>query len=152
MGKSTLCAALLGEAQVRAGEARLADQQLLDGSVVDPSRVGFVPQDNAAIAELTVAQTLRFAAEVRLPEADAVDRDARVGSVLDRLQLTSTSGQRVRQLSGGQRRRLAIAVELLTDPPLLMLDEPTSGLDDGLDRHLIEIWPTSPTTAAQWSW
>jgi ABC-type lipoprotein export system ATPase subunit len=137
VGKSTLCAALLGEAQIRAGEARLADQPLLDGSVVDPSRVGFVPQDNAAIAELTVAQTLRFAAEVRLPEADAVDRDARVRSVLDRLQLTGTSGQRVRQLSGGQRRRVAIAVELLTDPPLLMLDEPTSGLDDGLDRHLM---------------
>jgi ABC transport system ATP-binding/permease protein len=137
VGKSTLCAALLGEADVLAGTALLADRPLLDRSALDPDQVGFVPQDNAAIPELTVEQTLEYAADFRLPGSSAAERSARIRSVLNRLELAAAATQRVGELSGGQRRRLAIAVELITEPTLLMLDEPTSGLDDGLDRHLM---------------
>src|SRR4051794_32148798 len=92
--------------------------------------IGFVPQDDIVHRELPVRSTLRYAAALRLPARAGTDeREAAVAELLDELGLAERAGVRVGALSGGQRKRVSIAVELLRRPSLLLLDEPTSGLD-----------------------
>ncbi|AUI57328.1 ATP-binding cassette domain-containing protein [Amycolatopsis sp. BJA-103] len=137
-GKSTLCTALLGEATITDGQAELAGHRLPSANGLNPNLVSFVPQDSEAFGELTVGETLAYAARLRLPsDLPAAERRGQITAVLERLQLTTTAMVRISDLSGGQRRRVAIALELLTRPLLLMLDEPTSGLDEGMDRQLM---------------
>jgi ABC-type multidrug transport system ATPase subunit len=100
-------------------------------------RIGLVPQDDVVHPQLTVGQALRYAAAVRLPEAAAQDRVAAINAVLDELELSSQVDVRVDRLSGGQRKRVSVAMELLTQPSLLILDEPTSGLDPALDLRVM---------------
>jgi ABC-type lipoprotein export system ATPase subunit len=103
-------------------------------------RIGVVPQDDLLHRQLTVEQGLRYAAALRLPpDTTTAERAARVDEVLDQLGLTPQRGQRIgSELSGGQRKRVSIATELITAPSLLFLDEPTSGLDPGFDRGVME--------------
>jgi ABC-type Mn2+/Zn2+ transport system ATPase subunit len=138
-GKSTLCAALLGEAEVVSGSASVAGRPIATARRPDAHLVSFVPQATSAFPELTVAQTMQYAAQFRLPESTTPSKRAeQIDRVLARLDLAGCASQRVAELSGGQRRRLSVALELITDPTLLILDEPTSGLDDGLDRRLMD--------------
>jgi hypothetical protein len=98
-----------------------------------------VPQDDVLHRQLTVRRALGFAARLRLPQdTTAADRDERVRQVLAEVGLSEQVDQRIDSLSGGQRKRTSIALELLTAPQLLFLDEPTSGLDPGLDRQVME--------------
>jgi ABC transport system ATP-binding/permease protein len=88
--------------------------------------------------QLTVRQALTYAARLRFAaDIDATTRRNRVPEVLAELDLTGQVDQRVTSLSGGQRKRTSVALELLTKPSLLLLDEPTSGLDPGLDRSVM---------------
>ncbi len=96
-----------------------------------------MPQDDIVHRALTVERVLRYAAELRMPESTAEQRAARVTEVLELLGLTDRRAVRVRRLSGGQRKRVSIGVELVTEPEVLFLDEPTSGLDPGLERQLM---------------
>ncbi len=98
-----------------------------------------MPQQDIQHPQLKVKQALGYAAELRLPpDTTAQERDARVRVVADQLQLTQRLENRIgTQLSGGQKKRVSIATELLTAPPLLFLDEPTSGLDPGLDLEVM---------------
>jgi ABC transport system ATP-binding/permease protein len=100
-------------------------------------RIGLVPQDDVVHPQLTVGQALRYAAAVRLPEASPQDRVEAINAVLDELELSSQVDVRVDRLSGGQRKRVSVAMELLTQPSLLILDEPTSGLDPALDLRVM---------------
>jgi ABC-type multidrug transport system ATPase subunit len=100
-------------------------------------RIGLVPQDDVVHPQLTVGQALRYAAAVRLPEATRQDRVAAIDAVLDELELSAHVDVRVDRLSGGQRKRVSVAMELLTQPSLLILDEPTSGLDPALDLRVM---------------
>src|SRR5665647_930776 len=107
------------------------------------NRIGVVPQDDVVHYQLTVRQALRFAAELRFPDdLDPDLRERRVEEVIDELGLTGNAETRVSQLSGGQRKRTSVALELLTRPSLLFLDEPTSGLDPGCRATL---WMTTWT-------
>jgi ABC-type multidrug transport system ATPase subunit len=99
--------------------------------------IGLVPQDDVVHPQLTVAQALRYAAAVRLPEATPQDRVAAINAVLDELELSAHVDVRVDRLSGGQRKRVSVAMELLTQPSLLILDEPTAGLDPALDLRVM---------------
>jgi ABC-type multidrug transport system ATPase subunit len=99
--------------------------------------IGLVPQDDVVHPQLTVGQALRYAAAVRLPEVAPQDRVAAIDAVLDELELSSQVDVRVDRLSGGQRKRVSVAMELLTQPSLLILDEPTSGLDPALDLRVM---------------
>jgi ABC transport system ATP-binding/permease protein len=99
--------------------------------------IGLVPQHDVVHPQLTVGQALRYAAAVRLPEASPQDRVEAIDAVLDELQLSAHVDVRVDRLSGGQRKRVSVAMELLTRPSLLILDEPTSGLDPALDLRVM---------------
>src|SRR5208337_3604707 len=99
---------------------------------------GMVPQDDVVHRQLTVNQALGYAAELRLPpDTGKADREQVVAQVLDELGLTQHADTRVDKLSGGQRKRASVALELLTGPSLLILDEPTTGLDPALDRQVM---------------
>jgi ABC-type multidrug transport system ATPase subunit len=104
------------------------------------TRIGMVPQDDVVHRQLTVNQALGYAAELRLPpDTSKADREQVVAQVLDELGLTKHADTRVDQLSGGQRKRASVALELLTGPSLLILDEPTSGLDPALDLQVMTM-------------
>jgi energy-coupling factor transporter ATP-binding protein EcfA2/ABC-type transport system involved in multi-copper enzyme maturation permease subunit len=86
-----------------------------------------------------VRQALNYGAELRFPsETSRSEREARVEEVMEKLELTPRANLRIDKLSGGQRKRASIGLELLTKPSILVLDEPTSGLDPGLDAHVME--------------
>ncbi len=104
------------------------------------SRIGMVPQDDVVHGQLTVRQALMYAAELRLPpDTTKADREQVVMQVLEELEMTKHLETRVDKLSGGQRKRASVALELLTGPSLLILDEPTSGLDPALDRQVMTM-------------
>jgi ABC-type multidrug transport system ATPase subunit len=104
------------------------------------SRIGMVPQDDVVHGQLTVQQALMYAAELRLPpDTTKADRAQVVARVLEELEMSQHLHTRVDKLSGGQRKRASVALELLTGPSLLILDEPTSGLDPALDRQVMTM-------------
>lgn len=127
-GKSTL-------AQVITGARRPTS-----GSVSFAGPTSFVPQDDIVHGRLTVMQALNFAAELRLPAGTTAGRRRGViADVLAELELTEHAATRIDSLSGGQRKRVSVAMELLTGPSLLVLDEPTTGLDPALDRTVMSM-------------
>src|SRR5689334_17940255 len=100
--------------------------------------VGLVLQEDILHRHLTVRRALHFAAQSRLPpDTSASELEERASHVLTELGLTQHMNQRIDSLSDGQRKRTAIALEMLTAPQLLFLDEPTSGLDPGMDKQVI---------------
>ena len=133
-GKSTLIKALLGLRDPNKGSVRIGSLP-----VAELGPVGYVPQDDALHRGLTVRRELAYAAELRMPEASAQERQSRIAEVLDQVDLGDRVGVRIRRLSGGQRKRVSLALELLTGPPLLILDEPTSGLDPGLEARTMKL-------------
>ncbi|MFE9775184.1 FHA domain-containing protein [Streptomyces sp. NPDC005931] len=137
-GKSTLLNALTGQRPADHGTVLYDGRDLYRDYAELRQRIGLVPQDDILHAQLTVRAALSYAAELRFPQDTAkAERRARVDEVIRELGLEQRAGQRVDSLSGGQRKRVSVALELLTKPSLLFLDEPTSGLDPGMDRSVM---------------
>ena len=136
-GKTTLLETLAGLRFPTSGRVLLAgrDVHLERGEL--RGAIGYVPQDDIIHRELPVRATVRHAARLRLPELEGAALDERVDQTIDALGLTDRSATAVGRLSGGQRKRVSIAVELLTGPRAFFLDEPTSGLDPGTARSLV---------------
>lgn len=144
-GKTTLLHALTGYVEPSRGQVRINGQPL--SAIFDALRgsIGYVPQDDIIHPELTVREAVSYSARFRLPpDYSPAEIEERVDSTLRQLGLEGVSQLRIgtpeqKILSGGQRKRVNIAMELVTDPVLLFLDEPTSGLAADDTTALVEL-------------
>lgn len=139
-GKSTLMRALIGSRPADRGSVLYNGRDLYTHFDELRYRIGYVPQDDLLHSQLTVRAALGYAAALRFPPDVAEgDRRQRVDEVMAELGLTQRADLVVSKLSGGQRKRTSVAIELLTRPSLLVLDEPTSGLDPGYEKSVMEL-------------
>ncbi|MEG3844917.1 FHA domain-containing protein, partial [Microcoleus sp. herbarium14] len=136
-GKSTLMRTLLGIEKTTNGAVFLNGDNLRQNFNIYRNQIGYVPQDDIVHFDLTVEEVLSYAAKLRLPP----DTDVKqvVAKTLEDIEMSHRRTAFVKQLSGGQRKRVSIGVELLADPKLFFLDEPTSGLDPGLDKKMMQL-------------
>ena len=138
-GKTTLLEVLAGLQPASTGDVR-HDGVLRGARVSAESGIGYVPQDNIIHLEMPLRRTLRYAARLRLRSGTpAAEADLVVEETMDKLDLADGAEVPVRALSGGQRKRASIAVELLTRPRLFFLDEPTSGLDPSTAADVMRL-------------
>ncbi|MGW4163051.1 FHA domain-containing protein [Streptomyces sp. NPDC004788] len=139
-GKSTLLKALTGYRPADQGDVLYDNRSLYKQFAELRQRIGLVPQDDILHKELTVQKALKYAAKLRFPaDTSEQERAERIGEVLRELKLDIHKEKKVTSLSGGQRKRVSVALELLTKPSLIFLDEPTSGLDPGMDRDVMQL-------------
>jgi ABC-type multidrug transport system ATPase subunit len=137
-GKSSLLTTLSGLRQPEQGAVFVNAKDIYSGH--EPPSFGFVPQEDIVHADLTVDQALRFSAHLRLP-AGTPEReiDKLLLQTMDQLGLRPHVRKLISNLSGGQRKRVSVGVELLAKPAILFLDEPTSGLDPATEFQLMEL-------------
>ena len=136
-GKSSLLAALTGRLPAAAGTVRVAGRPIAAGTSVIPG-VAHVPQDDVLHGRLGLRRTLHHAATLRLPRGtDGATRTDRIDQVLADLGLTDKARAAIDTLSGGERKRANVAVELVGRPDVVLLDEPTSGLDPGHEQAVL---------------
>ncbi|MFD4247766.1 FHA domain-containing protein [Streptomyces sp. NPDC058525] len=139
-GKSTLLKALTGYRPADQGDVLYDNRNLYKQFAELRQRIGLVPQDDILHKELKVSTALKYAAKLRFPGDTAEsEREARINEVLRELKLDIHKDKKITSLSGGQRKRVSVALELLTKPSLIFLDEPTSGLDPGMDRDVMQL-------------
>ncbi|GAA2720760.1 FHA domain-containing protein [Streptomyces luteosporeus] len=139
-GKSTLLKALTGYRPANQGDVLYDNRNLYKQFAELRQRIGLVPQDDILHKDLTIRKALRYAAKLRFPGDTATsEREARIDEVLRELKLDIHKDKKITALSGGQRKRVSVALELLTKPSLIFLDEPTSGLDPGMDRDVMQL-------------
>jgi len=139
-GKSTLMKALTGFTPADRGTVLYNGRDLYESIEELRPRIGYVPQDDILHPQLTVRKALGFAAELRFPsDVSKAERDQAVAGVMEELGLTHRADLPIHKLSGGQRKRVSVALELITKPSLLFLDEPTSGLDPGFEKSAMEL-------------
>jgi ABC-type multidrug transport system ATPase subunit len=136
-GKTTLLKAIAGVSRISEGQITINGEAI----ATRLTDIGYVPQDDVVHRLLTVSEALNYAARLRLPQ-DASDEEIAeaVTRVLRELSLEGNADQLIESLSGGQRKRTAVATELLARPSLLFLDEPTTGMDPGLESKMMLLF------------
>ena len=137
-GKSTLMDALNGLRPAQKGLVLYNGQDYYRHLAAFSTQLGYVPQEDIIHRDLTVERALYYTARMRLPEDfTQAQIKQRIVEVLEDVDMKHRRGLIVSKLSGGQRKRVSIALELLANPSIFFLDEPTSGLDPGLDRKMM---------------
>lgn len=137
-GKSSLLNCLCGLTGVSKGNILINGDDLHQNYDVIKSLIGYVPQQDIVHGDLTLKRMLAYTAEMRMTrDASSEEIAGRVAAVIRMVELEGKEDTFIRRLSGGQRKRASIALELLADPKLFFLDEPTSGLDPGTEKNLM---------------
>jgi ABC transport system ATP-binding/permease protein len=137
-GKSMLMDALNGLRPAQQGKVLYNGQDYYHNLAAFSTQIGYVPQDDIVHRALTVERALYYTAKLRLPGDFTKEQiQQRISEVLEDVEMTGRRKLLVSKLSGGQRKRVSIALELLANPSVFFLDEPTSGLDPGLDRKMM---------------
>ena len=138
-GKSTLLKSLNGESPPTKGRVLIFNQDLITNYEYLKTQIGYVPQDDIVHKQLTVEQSLFFAAKLRIANISKADIKVKIDQILSELNISHIKNSLISDISGGQRKRVSIAIELLTDPMLLFLDEPTSPLDPQTIEDFLNI-------------
>lgn len=137
-GKTTFMNCINGFEPATEGTVLIDGVELYKNYQSLKSRMGYVPQQDIVHDNLTLRDMLRYTGKLRLPREDIkTTLDKRVDEVIEMVDLTGQKDTLIKKLSGGQRKRASIAVELLSDPQLMFLDEPTSGLDPEAETSLM---------------
>ncbi len=140
-GKTTLLDALNGLRPATSGDVLLNDQSLYEEYGCLKQNIGYVPKEDIIHRDLTINQALTYAARLRLPtDMNADELNHIIDDTLEALDLTHRRDVVIGMLSGGQRKRVSVGVELLSRPGVLFLDEPTSGLDPGTESKLMKLF------------
>ncbi|MDB4668165.1 ATP-binding cassette domain-containing protein, partial [Akkermansiaceae bacterium] len=138
-GKTTLLKTIAGLNPESDGSLWWNGRNLSEEGDLEPWEIGYVPQFSIAYEELSVDESVETATKLRVKTHGAADLDARIDRVLEESGLTAIADRKVSVLSGGQRRRLGLAMELVSDPKLLLCDEVTSGLDPRSEREIVHL-------------
>ncbi|RYQ26623.1 Methionine import ATP-binding protein MetN [Bifidobacterium pseudolongum subsp. globosum] len=137
-GKSVLMKALSGKERATSGAVTLNEQSYYRNMRLLRSHMAYLPQDDLLHDDLTVLQELRYTAELHCPRGwSSMERKIKIASIAQDLGIRECLGENIRKLSGGQRKRVAIACALLTEPRVMFLDEPTSPLDPGRSEEFV---------------
>jgi ABC-type multidrug transport system ATPase subunit len=140
-GKSTLMDSLNGMRPASSGHVLVNNLDLYQHLESLKQSIGYVPQDDIIHRELTVYRTLYYVARLRLSrDISTAEINQVVNEVMDITGLSERRDVPISQLSGGQRKRVSIAVELITKPSIIFLDEPTSGLDPATEEKVMKLF------------
>tara|TARA_B110000037_G_scaffold223176_1_gene303308 strand:+ start:26413 stop:28176 length:1764 start_codon:yes stop_codon:yes gene_type:complete len=138
-GKTTLLKTIAGLNPESDGSLYWEGRNLSEDADFEPSEIGYVPQFSIAYDPLTVDESVEAATCLRVKSKSTTELDHRIDRVLEETGLGPISDRTVKVLSGGQKRRLGLAMELVSDPKLLLCDEVTSGLDPRSEREIVRL-------------
>ncbi len=138
-GKTTLMKTIAGLNPESDGSLIWEGRNLSEEGDFSPSEIGYVPQFSIAFDPLTVDESVEAATRLRVKSRNTEELDHRIDRVLDETGLGPISDRLVKVLSGGQKRRLGLAMELVSDPKILLCDEVTSGLDPRSEREIVRL-------------
>ena len=139
-GKTTLLNCISGMADFTAGDIFINGESIKTNEKSLRSLMGYVPQNDIVYDNLTLERMLMHSAKLRMPvDTTPAEIQAKIDETLDLVELKAHRNTMISRLSGGQKKRASIAVELLASPKLFFLDEPSSGLDPGTEKHLMHM-------------
>jgi ABC-type multidrug transport system ATPase subunit len=138
-GKTTLLKTIAGLNPESGGALFWDGRNLSEDGDFSPTEIGYVPQFSIAYDPLTVDESVEAATRLRVRCRDTAELDQRIDRVLEETSLSQIADRQVKVLSGGQKRRLGLAMELVSDPKILLCDEVTSGLDPRSEREVVRL-------------